>query len=403
MCARLYGRPPFQVSVEEVEDARIEAPGDALVRLTTAGICGSDLHMYEGRAPMEPGQVVGHENLGIVEEVGPGVVSIWPGDRVVLPFNIACGFCFNCSRGYTNACLTTNPKGHGGGYGYSGMGPYKGGQAELLRVPFADFNALELPGKPGDEFEDDFLLLSDVFPTGYHSTEQARVRAGDSVAVWGAGPVGLLAGLSARIRGASEIYIVDCVDDRLQKASELGATAVDLRKGDPVQQIFDLREPHRRNVQELRAGSGRKMPGVMCGIDAVGYEAWANDAPGEQQEPTQVIEDLIRVTNPTGHVGLIGVYFPEDPGGVDSDAKKGRFRLSLGAAWEKGIGIEMGQAPVKQYNVYLRDLILSGAAKPSFFVSHRLPLEAAPIAYEKLDKRTEGYRKVLLKPNGLAA
>lgn len=175
-------KAPYQVSVEEVEDPRIEAPGDALVRLTTAGICGSDLHMYEGRAPMEPGQVVGHENLGVVEAVGPGVTSVRPGDRVVLPFNIACGFCFNCARGFTNACLTTNPQGHGGGYGYSGMGPYKGGQAELLRVPFADFNALKLPGKPGDGFEDDFLLLSDVFPTGYHSTQQAHMRAGDSVA-----------------------------------------------------------------------------------------------------------------------------------------------------------------------------------------------------------------------------
>jgi glutathione-independent formaldehyde dehydrogenase len=188
------------------------------------------------------------------------------------------------------------------------------------------------PGKPGDEFEDDFLLLSDVFPTGYHSTEQANVLPGDTVAIWGAGPVGLMAGLSAKIRGASEIYIVDCVDDRLQKASELRATPIDFRKGDPVQQIFDLREPHGRNVQELRESSGRKMPGVMCGIDAVGYEAWATDSPGKDQEPTQVIEDLIRVTNPSGHIGLIGVYFPEDPGGVDKEAQKGRFTLSLGLA-----------------------------------------------------------------------
>ena len=396
-------KAPYQLSVDEVDDPRIEAPGDAIVRLTTAGICGSDLHMYEGRAPMEAGQVVGHENMGIVEEVGPGVVSVRPGDRVVLPFNIACGFCFNCTRGYTNACLTTNPQGHGGGYGYSGMGPYKGGQAELLRVPFADFNALKLPGKPGDEFEDDFLLLSDVFPTGYHATEQAHVRTGDSVAIWGAGPVGLLAALSARIRGASEIYVVDCVDDRLAKVAELDAVPVDLRKGDPVEQILDLRAPHRQNVQELREGSGRKMPGVMCGIDAIGYEAWSTDAPGERQEPTQAIEDVIRATNPTGHVGLIGVYFPEDPGGVDADAKKGRFTLSLGTAWEKGLSIEMGQAPVKRYNAYLRDLILSGFAKPSFFVSHRLPLEAAPEAYEKFDKREDGYRKVLLKPNRKAA
>jgi glutathione-independent formaldehyde dehydrogenase len=391
-------KAPYNVSVDEVDDPRIEAPTDAIMRLTTAAICGSDLHMYEGRAPMEAGQVVGHENLGIIEEVGAGVMNVRPGDRVVLPFNIGCGFCFNCTRQFTNACLTTNPQGHGGGYGYSGMGPYRGGQAELIRVPFADFNALKLPGKPGDEFEDDFVLLADVFPTGYHATEQAHVKPGDTVAIWGAGPVGLMAALSARIRGASEIYVVDCVDDRLAKVHDLGARPIDLRKGDPVEQILDAREPHRRNVQELNPGAGRKMPGVMCGIDAVGYEAWSNAAPGEAQDPTQVIEDVIRVTNPTGHVGLIGVYFPEDPGGVDEDAKRGRFRLSLGSAWEKGLSLEMGQAPVKRYNVYLRDLITSGVAKPSFFVSHRLPLEAAPEAYEKFDRRTEGYRKVLLKP-----
>jgi glutathione-independent formaldehyde dehydrogenase len=394
---------PYEVTVDEVDDPRIEAPGDAIVRLTTAGICGSDLHMYEGRAPMEAGQVVGHENLGVVEEVGEGVTSIRPGDRVVLPFNIACGFCFNCTRGFTNACLTTNPQGHGGGYGYSGMGPYKGGQAQRLRVPYADFNALELPGKPGDEFEDDFVLLSDVFPTGFHATEQAHVAAGDSVAIFGAGPVGLMAALSAQLRGASEIYVVDCVDDRLEKVAELGATPVDLRRGDPVQQILDLREPHRRNVQDLRKGAGRKMPGVMCGIDAVGYEAWSASQPGEKQDPTQVIEDLIRVTNPTGHIGLIGVYFEDDPGGVDEDAKKGRFTLSLGNAWNKGLSLEMGQAPVKRYNVYLRDLIVAKKAKPSFFVSHRLPLDAAPEAYDKFDKRIDGYRKVLLKPNDSAA
>ena len=395
-------KAPYQVTVDEVEDPRIEAPTDAILRLTTAAICGSDLHMYEGRAPMEAGQVFGHENLGVIEEVGAAVSSVRPGDRVVLPFNIACGFCFNCSRGYTNACLTTNPQGHGGGYGYSGMGPYRGGQAELVRVPFADFNALKLPGKPGDEFEDDFVLLADVFPTGYHATEQAHVRPGDSVAIWGAGPVGLMAALSAKIRGASEIYVVDCVDDRLSKARDAGAVAIDLRKGDPVQQILDAREPQRRNVQELHPGAGRKMPGVMCAIDAVGYEAWSNSDPGESQNPTQVIEDVIRVTNPTGHVGLIGVYFPEDPGGVNAEAKHGRFTLSLGQAWEKGISFEMGQAPVKRYNVYLRDLITSRVAKPSFFVSHRLPLDAAPDAYEKFDRRADGYRKVLLKPNRAA-
>ena len=394
---------PYEVAVEEVADARVEDATDALMRLTTAAICGSDLHMYEGRAQLEPGQVFGHENLGVIEEVGSAVKSVRPGDRVVLPFNIACGFCFNCSRGFTNACLTVNPSSHGGGYGYSGMGPYRGGQAELVRVPFADVNCLKLPGKPGDEHEDDFVLLADVFPTGFHATEQARVRAGDSVAIFGAGPVGLMAALSAKLRGASEIYVVDAVPERLEKVKHVGATPVDFSKGDPVEQIYDLRAPQRKNVQDLQRGAGNKMPGVMCGIDAVGYEAWAHDAPGSRQDPTQVLDDVIRVTNPTGHIGLIGVYFPQDPGGVDEDAKKGKLTIPLGNAWEKGLSVEMGQCPVKRYNVYLRDLIVAGVAKPSFLVSHRISIDEAPDAYRKFDKRVDGYTKVLLKPQRRAA
>ncbi|HEX3426379.1 MAG TPA: hypothetical protein VHT30_09620, partial [Acidimicrobiales bacterium] len=307
-------------------------------------------------------------------------------------------------RGYTNACLTTNPDAHGGGFGYSGMGPHRGGQAELVRVPYADFNCLKLPGKPGDELEDDFLLLSDVFPTGYHATEQAHVRPGDTVAIFGAGPVGLLSALSARLKGASEIYVVDAVPDRLGLVEQIeGAVPVDFSRGDPVEQILALREPHRRYVQDLRPGSGKKMPGVMCAIDAVGYESWADEAAGERQRPGQVLEDAVRITNPTGHVSLIGVYFPEDPGGVNEDEKQGLFTLPLGLAWNKGISFEMGQCPVKRYNVYLRDLIIAGLVKPSFFVSHRLPLEKAPEAYELFDRRARGYTKVLLKPEMRAA
>ena len=211
-----------------------------------------------------------------------------------------------------------------------------------------------------------------------------------------------MSALSAKLRGASEVYVVDAVPERLEKVKGLGATPVDFSKGDPVEQILDLRKPHREAVQNLQAGAGDKMPGVMCGIDAVGYEAWSHDAPGKKQEPTQVIEDVIRVTNPTGHVSIIGVYFPDDPGGVNKDAKKGRFTLSLGEAWNKGLSVEMGQAPVKRYNAYLRDLILAGVAKPSFLVSHRLPLDAAGQAYEKFDKRVDGYTKVLLKPQLVA-
>jgi glutathione-independent formaldehyde dehydrogenase len=165
---------PYKVSVREVEDPQIQEPTDAIVRITTAAICGSDLHMYEGRAPVDKGLVFGHENLGVIESVGPAVRTLAKGDRVVLPFNIGCGFCFNCTRGFGNACLTVNPDSAGGGYGYSGLGPHRGGQAEFIRVPYADYNALRLPGTPGDQYEDDFVLLADIFPTGYHATEQAR-------------------------------------------------------------------------------------------------------------------------------------------------------------------------------------------------------------------------------------
>lgn len=176
---------PFKVTVEEMPDPKIEAPNDAVVRMTTTNICGSDLHMYEGRTPAEPGFIFGHENQGIVEEVGPGVTKVKVGDRVSLPFNIGCGFCANCEHGQTGYCLTVNPAGAGGTYGYAGMGPYQGGQAEYLRVLFADFNCLELP--PGEEHENDFTMLSDIFPTGYHGAVMAGVKPGETVAVFGRG------------------------------------------------------------------------------------------------------------------------------------------------------------------------------------------------------------------------
>ncbi len=398
-------KAPNTVVVERVDDPKIQEETDAVLRLTTAAICGSDLHMYEGRAPIEPGQVFGHENMGVIEQIGSAVRGVKVGDRVVLPFNIGCGFCFNCTRGYSNACLTTNPQSHGGGYGYSGMGPHPGGQAELVRVPYADYNCLKLPGTPGDAFEDDFVLLADVFPTGYHATEQAHVRPGDTVAIFGAGPVGLMAAMSAKLKGASEIYVIDNVKERLALAQKVGATPVDFSKGDAVDQIFALRKPHRDSVQNLQPGAGDKMPGVMCTIDAIGYEAkqhgTADTNNATAQDPAQLLADLVRVTNPTGHISLIGVYFPQDPG-AKGDAKQGVFPVALGGAWNKGISIEMGQAPVKRYNVYLRDLIVAGIVKPSVIVSHRLPLDGAPDAYKHFDTRNDGYTKVLLKPQQAA-
>jgi glutathione-independent formaldehyde dehydrogenase len=394
-------KQPNEVVVETVPDPTIESATDALVRVTSAGICGSDLHMYEGRTPSEGGMRFGHENMGVVVEVGDAVTNIREGDRVVMPFNVACGTCFNCTRGFTFACLTVNPEGVSGGYGYSGMGPYPGGQAEFLRVPYADFNCLKLPGRPGDDLEDDFLLLSDVFPTGYHGAELAGVGPGDTVAVFGAGPVGLLAAYSSMLRGAAEVYVVDGIAERLAKAEEIGAIAIDYTQGEPCKQIEKLRSANALTRGSLRPGE-EKMAGVMCGIDAVGYQARSVDDPA-RENPIQVIEELVHVVNPTGRIGIVGVYFEDDPGGVDKAAKQGQFKLPLGAIFEKAISIGTGQTPVKKYNAYLRDLIIAGRAKPSFIVSHRLSLDEAPDAYEKFDRRADGYTKVVLKPEATAA
>jgi glutathione-independent formaldehyde dehydrogenase len=392
---------PNEVSVETVADPKIESPTDAVIRITSSGICGSDLHMYEGRTPASGDMRFGHENMGVVEKVGSAVNSIRTGDRVVMPFNVACGSCFNCTRGFTNACLVVNPDGVSGGYGYAGMGPYPGGQAEFLRVPFADFNCLKLPGEPGDEFEDDFLLLSDVFPTGYHGAELAGVGPGDTVAVFGAGPVGLLVAYSSMLRGAAEVYVIDGIAERLAKAEEIGAIAIDFTQGEPCKQIAKIRGGNALARGALRPGE-EKMSGVMCGIDAVGYQARSFENP-DKENPNQVIEELVHVVNPTGRIGIVGVYFPEDPGGVDGAAKKGQFTLPLGDIFDKGITIGTGQTPVKRYNAHLRDLIVAGRAKPSFIVSHRLKLDEAPSAYKKFDRRTDGYTKVVLKPEATAS
>lgn len=196
---------PREVTVEEVPDARIERPTDVLVRVTSTNICGSDLHMYEGRTTLETGRVLGHENLGVVVEVGSGVDRVKTGDRVCLPFNVACGFCENCEAERTGFCLTVDSDTPGGAYGFAEMGTYAGGQAEFLRVPWGDFNCLVLP-EDAQEKENDYVMLSDIFPTGYHATELAGVSPGESVVVYGAGPVGLMAAYSAALRGAGQVW-----------------------------------------------------------------------------------------------------------------------------------------------------------------------------------------------------
>ncbi|WP_037915993.1 glutathione-independent formaldehyde dehydrogenase [Actinacidiphila yeochonensis] len=377
MKAVVYEKP-FAVRVAEVDDPSVQHPNDVVVRVTSSAICGSDLHMYEGRTAAEAGIVFGHENLGVIEETGPGVASLKVGDRVVMPFNVACGFCKNCLAGNTGFCLTVNPGFAGGAYGYVAMGPYRGGQAERLRVPFADFNCLTLP--PGEQFETDFVLLADIFPTGYHGCELAGVAPGESVAVYGAGPVGLMAAYSALLRGAAKVFVVDRVPERLAKAEQIGAVPVDFTAGDPAGQIRDL--------------TGDE--GTDKGVDAVGYQAQGHE--GGREEPAVVLNALVDTVRPTGRLGVPGLYVPSDPGGPDEHAKHGRLLVSIGKMFEKGQQVGTGQCNVKRYNRQLRDLITAGRARPSFVVSHELPLEQAPMAYEKFDQRIEGYTKVVLHP-----
>ncbi len=367
-----------EVAVEQVPDARIEAPTDVLVRITATNICGSDLHMYEGRTSVEEGKVLGHENLGQVIEVGSAVARIKVGDWVCLPFNIACGFCRNCERGLTGFCLTVNPGMAGGAYGYADMGPYNGGQAELLRVPFGDFNCLRLP-EDAQERQDDYVMLADIFPTGYHATELARVSPGDAVAVFGAGPVGLMAAYSAAIRGAAKIMLVDHQRDRLRLAEKIGAIPVDANDGDPVEQIMELTQ-------------GR---GADKGCDCVGWQA---HDPGGTEHPDMVINNVVRSVRATGTIGVVGVYVPSDPNSPDELGKEGQVAFDLGLFFQKGLTMGSGQANVKAYNRQLRDLIHAGRAEPSFLVSHHVGLDDAPDAYRHFDQRYDGWTKVVLHP-----
>jgi len=371
-------KAPFRVAVETVTEPKMQHPNDVIVKVTSTAICGSDLHMYEGRTAAQPGIVFGHENMGIIEEVGSGVSGLRVGDRLVMPFNVACGFCRNCQTGYTGFCLSVNPGFAGGAYGYVAMGPYMGGQAEYLRVPYADFNCLKLPA--GTDHESDFILLADIFPTGYHGCELADVRPGETVAVYGAGPVGLMAAYSALLRGASQVFVVDRVPERLAKAQEIGAIPINFDVADPVEQI--------------KAQTGGL--GTDKGVDAVGYQAVTKA--GSSEQPALVLNALIQTVRATGALGIPGLYVPSDPGGVDAQAKQGNLSIAFGKLFEKGLRLGTGQCNVKRYNAQLRDLIIAGRAKPSFVVSHELPLADAPDAYEKFDKRIDGYTKVVLHP-----
>ena len=376
---------PGDVAVADVPDARIEDPNDILVRITTTNICGSDLHMYEGRTSFETGRTFGHENMGQVIEVGDAVRKVKVGEYVVLPFNVSCGFCKNCERGLTNYCLTMQPEPSfaGAAFGFADMGPYQGGQAELLRVPFGDFMALRL-GEDAAERQTDYVMLADIFPTGYHATEMAGVKPGDQTVIMGGGPVGLMAAYSAILKGAGRVWVVDRHPDRLALADKIGAIPIDDSAQDPVQVIKDA---------TLGLGADN-------GCECVGYQA--HDPQGNE-DASLTLNTLIDAVRFTGKIGCVGVFVPQDPGGREKQRAgeleaEGKLPLDFGMMWFKGQAIGTGQCPVKRYNRALRDLVAGGKARPSFIVSHELPLDRAPEAYRNFDSRENGWTKVVLHP-----
>jgi threonine dehydrogenase-like Zn-dependent dehydrogenase len=369
---------PRDVRVMDMPEPKIKHPGDVIVQITTTNICGSDLHMYEGRTSLEPGMIIGHENLGVICECGPAVTSLRVGDRVCIPFNASCGFCKNCERGFTSACLTLNPGTAGAGYGYAGMGELQGGQAELLRVPHADFNCLKLP-EGAEEQEGDYVMLADIFPTGWHATELADLKPGESVVIYGAGPVGLMAAYSAAIKDAAQIMVVDRHPERLALAEQCGATAIDDSDEDPVERVLELTQGE----------------GADRGCECVGFHA--HDPQGHEV-PNQVMNSLVKSVRATGSLGIVGVFMPQDPKSQNELARRGQIAFDFGEFWSKGLRMGTGQTNVKAYNRQLCKLIEDGKAKPSFIVSQELPLEEAPAAYAHFDAREEGWTKVILKP-----
>jgi glutathione-independent formaldehyde dehydrogenase len=259
------------------------------------------------------------------------------------------------------------------------MGPYAGGQAQYLRVPYADFNCLQLPDDATAK-EKDYVMLSDIFPTGWHATRLADLKPGESILIYGAGPVGLMAALSARIQGASQIFVVDGESDRLALAKQIGATPIATKDGNISDQIRDLTDGL----------------GADCGAECVGYQCHNNAG---EEVPNLVMNSLVDAVKATGTLGVVGVFVPKDPGAQDALAKKGQIAFDFGKFWFKGQKLGTGQCNVKAYNRRLRDLIHHDKANPSVIISHELPLAEAPQAYAHFDNRDEGWTKVILHPN----
>jgi threonine dehydrogenase-like Zn-dependent dehydrogenase len=383
---------PRDVRVERVADPEILNPRDAIVRVTATAICGSDLHLWNGMIPtMRAGDILGHEFMGEVVDVGRGVHNLARGDRVVVPFPIACGACFFCREGLTSLCDNSNPNAElaealygfsaAGLFGYSHLyGGYAGGQAELVRVPFADVGPVRVPERLSNE---QVLFLSDVLPTGFMAAENCGMKPGDTVAVWGAGPVGQLAIRSAYVLGAERVIAIDRWPARLLMAERQGkAETIDYAHLPDV-------------VEELKQRTGGRGPDAC--IDATGMEAHgtsldalydrAKTAIGLATDRPHALRQAIQACRKGGTVSIPGVY----GGPLD--------KVPFGATFAKGLTLRMGQTHVHRYVRLLLTMIEDGRLDPSFIVSHRWPLGRAPEAYRMWNDKADDCTKVVLDPS----
>ena len=378
------------VRVETVPDAKIEEPRDAVVKVTSTAICGSDLHLYNGfMLGMKSGDIIGHEFMGEVVDVGPQVKKLKKGDRVVVPFTIVCGECEQCLRKNFSVCETTNRKkelgdkafGHAtaGLFGYSHLtGGYPGGQAEYVRVPYADAGPVKIENGFSDE---QVLFLGDIFPTGWQAVVQCDVQPTDTVAIWGMGPVGQFCVRSAILLGAKKVIAIDRVPERLEMARAGGAITIDIRN-----------ESVSERLEELTGGKGPE----KC-IDAVGLEAHATgsidavydrvkQATMMENDRPHVLREMIYACRPAGTISIPGVY----SGLAD--------KIPLGPLMNKGLTIRTGQTHVNRWADDLLDRIHKGQIDPSFVITHRAKLEDAPALYRTFREKSDGCIKVVLKP-----
>jgi threonine dehydrogenase-like Zn-dependent dehydrogenase len=378
------------VRCERVPDPKIEEPGDAIIEVTACAICGSDLHLYDDIIPkLEDGDVLGHESMGRVVEIGSAVKNLKVGDRVVVPFTISCGECFFCANGYYSACERSNPNakdaeelwGHapGGLFGYSHLlGGYAGGQAEYLRVPYADVGPLKIPDGLPDE---QVLFLSDIFPTGYMAAEFCNITPGDVIAVWGCGPVGQFAIRSAFLLGAKRVIAIDTVPERLDMARQAGADTLDFMAED----IYDA-------LQECTKGRGPDAcidavgtePETMASLDSVIDRLKVATFMGTDRP--HVLRQAIQCCRNFGTVSVVGVY-----GGLLD-------KIPIGSAFNRGLTLRMAQTPVQRYLPMLMKRIVNGDIDPSFVITHRATLEDGPALYEKFRAKKDGCIKVVMKP-----